>query len=256
MKKKQKILALDFDGVICDGLLEYFQITVRTYQQIWQDPTTIDFASLAERFYRLRPVIETGWEMPILLRSIVLNIAETEIFANWGEIATSLLHSINLDKQFLSQKLDGLRDEWIANNLEEWLDLHQLYPNLGDKLQQIIGSNTDFYIITTKEGRFVQKILQKYAIKLSEINIFGKEVKVPKYESLRRIIANYDPDLIEIDFIEDRFKTLLSIEGQTDLNFVNLYLADWGYNTSIEREKAAKHGRIELLSLPQFLQKY
>ncbi|MHC5726941.1 MAG: HAD family hydrolase, partial [Nostoc sp.] len=29
------ILALDFDGVICDGLIEYFEVSWRTYCQIW-----------------------------------------------------------------------------------------------------------------------------------------------------------------------------------------------------------------------------
>ncbi|TAF20763.1 MAG: HAD family hydrolase, partial [Nostocales cyanobacterium] len=29
------ILALDFDGVICDGLIEYFEVAWRTYCQIW-----------------------------------------------------------------------------------------------------------------------------------------------------------------------------------------------------------------------------
>ncbi|XTZ20952.1 MAG: HAD family hydrolase, partial [cyanobacterium endosymbiont of Rhopalodia fuxianensis] len=32
-----QILALDFDGVICNGLLEYFQTTKSTYTQIWTE---------------------------------------------------------------------------------------------------------------------------------------------------------------------------------------------------------------------------
>ena len=30
-----QILASDFDGVICDGLIEYFASTERAYQKIW-----------------------------------------------------------------------------------------------------------------------------------------------------------------------------------------------------------------------------
>ena len=30
------IIALDFDGVICDGLVEYFATTKKAYEQIWQ----------------------------------------------------------------------------------------------------------------------------------------------------------------------------------------------------------------------------
>ena len=31
-----RILALDFDGVICDGMAEYWQTAWRTYTQVWQ----------------------------------------------------------------------------------------------------------------------------------------------------------------------------------------------------------------------------
>ena len=37
-----KILALDFDGVICDGLLEYFQTTKYTYVKVWTE-NSLDF---------------------------------------------------------------------------------------------------------------------------------------------------------------------------------------------------------------------
>ena len=64
------ILALDFDGVLCDGMREYFETTRRTYLKVW--PTDIvPGEDLFPAFRTLRPVIMTGWEMPILLRAIV-----------------------------------------------------------------------------------------------------------------------------------------------------------------------------------------
>ena len=70
------ILALDFDGVICDGLIEYFATTKQTYERLWLQDRNLD--ELAQSFYKLRPVIETGWEMPILLRALVLGVSEAE----------------------------------------------------------------------------------------------------------------------------------------------------------------------------------
>ncbi|MCY7286501.1 MAG: HAD family hydrolase, partial [Cyanobacteria bacterium CAN_BIN43] len=32
------LLALDFDGVLCNGLMEYFQTAWRVYCQIWSHP--------------------------------------------------------------------------------------------------------------------------------------------------------------------------------------------------------------------------
>ena len=33
------ILALDFDGVLCDGMREYFETSRRTYMKIWPTDT-------------------------------------------------------------------------------------------------------------------------------------------------------------------------------------------------------------------------
>ena len=43
MTNTPKILALDFDGVICNGLKEYFQTTVRTYQKAYQKVVNLAF---------------------------------------------------------------------------------------------------------------------------------------------------------------------------------------------------------------------
>jgi len=75
--KYSQILALDFDGVICDGLIEYFQTAWRTYCQIWKPSLPTPPAGAAS-FYQLRPVIETGWEMPVLIRALVLGITEAK----------------------------------------------------------------------------------------------------------------------------------------------------------------------------------
>ena len=66
-----EVLALDFDGVLCDGLVEYFQTAWQTYTQVWAVDETPPPPGMAGAFYRLRPVIETGWEMPVLIRAMV-----------------------------------------------------------------------------------------------------------------------------------------------------------------------------------------
>jgi len=54
--KYSQILALDFDGVICDGLIEYFK-PLGTYCQIWKPSLPTPPADLAASFYQLRPVM-------------------------------------------------------------------------------------------------------------------------------------------------------------------------------------------------------
>jgi hypothetical protein len=85
------ILALDFDGVICDGLIEYFEVAWHTYCQVWKPANNTPPDDLALRFYRLRPVIETGWEMPVLIKALVDEIPETTILQEWVNVTPQIL---------------------------------------------------------------------------------------------------------------------------------------------------------------------
>lgn len=250
------ILALDFDGVVCDGLIEYFATTKKTYQQIWtQTDKEID-SGLAPSFYKLRPVIETGWEMPVLLRALILGIAEADILADWSAVATQIIESEQLDKKMLAQTLDGVRDNWIDRDLAGWLKLHRFYPEIIPRLKKVINSETQLYIVTTKEGRFVKQLLQQQDIELAAEQIIGKESKRPKYETLRLLRDNLSGNKISIWFVEDRIKALQQVQQQQDLPMVRLFLADWGYNLERDRHTAQNDPNIQLLSLEQFRQDF
>ena len=250
------ILALDFDGVICDGLMEYFATTRKTYTQIWHQDTRENLDLLATSFYRLRPVIETGWEMPVLLRALVLKISEQTILERWSEIARDIVKTENLDHKEIAKTLDNVRDEWINTDLDSWLALHRFFPGIIEHLDLILNSATQLYIVTTKEGRFVSKLLHRQGIELPRASIIGKECKRPKYETLRILRDDADRDNPQIWFVEDRLKTLKLVEQQPDLSNVQLFLADWGYNTEQERNAIASNQSIKLLSLPKFIQDF
>lgn len=250
------ILALDFDGVICDGLIEYFQTAWHTYCKIWSPSETTPPEEIAASFYRLRPVIETGWEMPVLIRALVVGVPEVEILQEWRSLAAQLLQQSNLVGAEIAQQLDQFRDQWITSDLDGWLSLHRFYPGVIERLRSLIDSPVQPIIITTKEERFVSQLLQQQNIQLSEQWIFGKESKRPKHQILRELIGETTGTPLSIWFVEDRLKTLQLVQQQTDLDNVNLFLADWGYNTAAEREIAGNHPRINLLSLSQFAQDF
>ena len=250
------ILALDFDGVICDGLIEYFEVAWRAYCQVWLPANQTPSDDLASRFYRLRPVIETGWEMPVLIKALVAGIDDEKILQEWASIAQQILLEDKLLAKEIATKLDNLRDEWIATDLDGWLSLHRFYPGVVEKIKATLASKIKLYIVTTKEGRFVQQLLQQQGVTLEKEAIFGKEVKRPKYEILRELIQAAQEKAVSLWFVEDRIKTLQLVKLQTDLENVKLFLADWGYNTQPERNAAENDLRIQLISLSQFAQDF
>nr|WP_199307182.1 HAD family hydrolase [Alkalinema sp. FACHB-956] len=240
------LLALDFDGVICDGLLEYFQTAWRAYCQLWHPDNTPPTEELAQTFYRLRPVVETGWEMPVLIHALESGFSEAAILQEWPNLALELLHHHRLNPKEVGAIVDGIRDRWIVQDLSSWLGEHRFYTGVIDRLK----ATENFVIISTKEARFIRQLLQQQGIDIQDEQLFGKEKQRPKYEILRQLKPQYET----IWFIEDRLKTLQMIEQHPELTNVELFLADWGYNLSRDREIAQHSDRLKLLSLDQFHQ--
>ena len=245
------LLALDFDGVICDGMLEYFQAAWQGYCEVWQPRQTEPPAGVAERFYVLRPVIETGWEMPVLVHAILQGISDEDVFADWTGLVERLVVEAGKDKAVLAKALDGGRDRQIQNHLDDWLALHRFYTGAIELVQQVEASDTQLYIVSTKEGRFITQLLARAGVTIKPEQIIGKEVKRPKYETLRLLKQDLAAD-VEIWFVEDRLPALALVHEQQDLQKVKLFLADWGYNTAVAHRAAEAEDWVTLLDLETF----
>lgn len=236
----KQLVAFDFDGVICDGQAEYFHSAALGYRELWQPNELTNLETIRPKFYALRPVIETGWEMIVLIEALLSGTPETDIWQDWRGVISRILAASGITQQQLAVTLDQVRDRQISEQLDQWLALHHFYDGILDCLQKLVAdAETDVYIITTKEARFTHQILIQQGIDFPRENIFGKETKQPKTATLKQLIS---PELENIWFIEDRLKTLEKFQQDTALNNVKLFLADWGYNTESERIAAAEKG--------------
>ena len=253
------ILALDFDGVLCDGLIEYFQTAWRAYCQLFLDAESSPPEGLAEQFYPLRPVIETGWEMPLLLHALQQGVSAEAVLDHWPTLVQALLADTSLQPDVAMAAVDGVRDRWIKTDLDNWLSLHRFYPGVIDRLQGAIAAGIFPIIISTKEGRFIQALLAQAGVDLPREQIIGKEINQPKTDTLKQFQQSAAAEVsspVPIWFIEDRLKTLDKVKAVDDLQDIVLFLADWGYNTADERARAASDSRIHLLSLSQLVREF
>ena len=105
-------------------------------------------------------------------------------------------------------------------------------------------------IVTTKQERFVQAILQSNLIEFDGARIFGLERKLNK-QTVLAMLQKEHPER-SITFIEDRLPTLLGVLNNPQLQSIKLQLVDWGYNTELDREQAREKG-IDVICLDTFI---
>jgi hypothetical protein len=243
------ILALDFDGVLCDGMREYFETSRRSYMRIWPDEK-VPGDDLFPAFRALRPVIMTGWEMPLLLRAIVQERPESAMLQNWAAVRDELMNARQLHgaalSSVLTRTLDEVRRTWIAIDPRDWLDRNVPYCSL-EEVRRLVAEPERAVLVTTKEGEFARQILDHWGMQLADIQ--GKEAGTHKCDNLRALITAYTAvqgRRPRLWFVEDRLETLRHVTTHADLEDVGLFLATWGYNTPEMRASVWGDGRIRL----------
>lgn len=246
----QSILyALDFDGVICDSAVETGITGWKAASQIWSDMQGPAPSVLIEQFRLLRPIIETGYEAILAMRLLHLGNSVDSIYSSYADKTQALLAQAQVTTDDLKKLFGQTRDTWIADDLADWVAMNPLFSGVAEKLQQL-GQRHSWFIITTKQERFVKQILQANAIELADQAIYGLDRNLSKVEVLKNLL-NQQPEQA-IYFVEDRLPTLLNVAKQPELASVKLIFALWGYNTEADKALAAEQGLLSQ-GLNQFL---
>jgi phosphoglycolate phosphatase-like HAD superfamily hydrolase len=243
------LYALDFDGVICDSAVETAITGWKAAYRIWQDMPEQVPPELIEQFRLVRPIIETGYEAILAMRLLYLREPIDAIYQNYHTKTNILLVESNVGIDDLKTLFGETRDTWIANDLTDWVNMNPLFTSIASKLQQLSAQST-WYIITTKQERFVKQILKANDIELESERIFGLDRKLNKVELLKNLLVLYPNK--KIVFVEDRLPTLLNVLKTPELASIELVFALWGYNTAEDKALAAQHA-LTLQYLENFL---
>ena len=250
---RPKILALDFDGVLCNSVYEGLQSAWRVYRDIWGGTGDGPPPEAAATYVRLRPALEIGWEFPIALRAIIEGIPEETLLREFQtKWRSRMLEEHRLSQADLTARFDAARDAWIRKDLASWLACQHLYPGIANRLKALLQSDVQLFVLTTKEGRYAHLIMERSGVPFPAERIWGKERDRPKADLLRVLRQELRMDYGDIWFVEDRLKTLRSVQKQADLGAVGLFLATWGYTTPAEQTEVTTDTRITPLSLEQF----
>jgi phosphoglycolate phosphatase-like HAD superfamily hydrolase len=250
------LLVLDFDGVVCDGMDEFFESSARALADVRGKPVARS-AALQARFAALRPVVESGWEMVVLTGALADSDASDDArlrdSAGWAAARDAYVRSHRLERVRLTAALDDARDRWLTQDERAWLAAHRFFDGVAEWLQRLIAAGQLFYILSTKDKRFLERLVLSQRVPLRSDRIIGKaEPKREKWDVLRELAATHGLAMGDVWFVEDRLATLLEMRRHApDLADARLFLAAWGYIFQDRDPEAARAAGIPVLSLAQ-----
>jgi phosphoglycolate phosphatase-like HAD superfamily hydrolase len=241
------LYALDFDGVICDSAVETGLTGWKVAIQLWPDMPTEMPEDIQIGFRDVRPVMETGFEAILIVRLLFEGQSAESIRSSFADALEHILNRDQLAIDDLKSRFGETRDAWIKDNLADWIAMNPLFNGIADKIRSIAPQ--DCVIITTKQERFVHEIFAAHDLSLPAEQVYGLDRKLSKQTILSNLLSN-EPNQ-RILFVEDRLPTLINVINDPRLDEVELYFADWGYNTSEDKLNAAELARIKTINLSE-----
>lgn len=244
-----RVLALDFDGVICDSAREAFLVALRTYATFRPDSPLL--AEVRSRLGSLEADPRSDPAYAAFLDLLPLgNRAE-----DFGVALLAIEEGARVSDQeqydeFYGRQDDGWRRRFHRRFYEQraalrddhrraWLDLHSVYEPLPEILSRL-ADDYHLAIATAKDAASVRILLEEFGV----ARLFGpgavldKETGVEKTDHLRHLQATLGVDFAAITFLEDKVKHLQRAAALG----VRPVLAGWGYGTPREKEVARRAG--------------
>ena len=161
------VLIFDFDGVIVDGIIEYWNSSRKACLNSLGPNDQLSFLprDVPKAFREIRPWVKNGWEM-VLIAGEILN--PTSKLNSEGIQAFTKDYKNNCDNALkywgwnpgqLQKSLDEVRQKSIETDLGKWLSSYKAFPGVVKRLNQLLEENIDFAVLTTKKALFTTKIL-------------------------------------------------------------------------------------------------
>ena len=252
----QKVFLFDFDGVIVDGMNEYWHSSLLACEKYLNSPKIfVDkklYKKVPNTFKEIRPWVKYGWEMILIVHEIIKtenplkNHNKDDFINNYHQNCQRILNDNSWNTEDLQKILDKSRKWQIEKDFKSWVGLHNPFFQVINFMKELRKKGIKTGIITTKGKIFAEKILKQLNI-FPEL-IFGYESGT-KIKIAENLLQNYEI----LGFIEDRKKTLINFKQNSETSHIPCFLADWGYLKASDRYdltneiKLLKLGNLEKL---------
>jgi phosphoglycolate phosphatase-like HAD superfamily hydrolase len=246
------LFVFDFDGVLVDGMEEYWWSARSAALRLLGGPPERSLPEeVPEAFRQLRPLIHKGWEMVLLAAELsrIPPLSVPSTAAAYGQTLDRALQHWVWSPSALQRALEEERANAIARDRSGWLNRHRFYPGVVERLQRLTHEGASWRVLTTKGEAFTRELLG--AAGLEPEGLDGHEAG-PKTEVLQRLLEEPQTEGRPLWFIEDRRVTLEAVRAMAELSSVRCWLAAWGYLAPGDDRGLADLG-IDWLETARFL---
>jgi len=245
-----KILALDFDGVIVDSVLDSLFVGHNAYLRLYGPGKKkyfggelFTFESWEEtkkqyreeiKYYRtLRPYIRGATDYGLIQKLLEENkfVKNQEEFDNYRKEVEFNFEAY--EKEFYKER------ESLQNiNYSAWFNLEPPYTKVIEGIKKLLEEKTKIVIATSNRRKAIAKSFtpEYFSFTIKPEDILDKRYGEDKSEQMNQIVKLYNVKFEEIYFVDDQVSHLI----QTRPLGVKVILAGWSYATDIQKEEARK----------------
>ncbi len=247
-----KVLAIDYDGVIVDSVMDSLFVSHNAYlklfgsekrKQFGGEPFTFQnwpfiLKKYPEeiKYYRsLRPYIRDATDYGLIqeLMEDGENILNQEEFDNYRGTAR-----FNLQKFQVAfyQERKRLQEE----NFKEWLGLEPPYLEVIRGIRKFVKEGIKVMVATSNRTEFIFQSFhpQYYDIPVKSEDILDFKFGEDKSKQIQYIHEKHKVDFNNIYFVDDQLAHL----EQTRSLGISVFLAGWSYATNQQKRRAIEQG--------------
>jgi phosphoglycolate phosphatase-like HAD superfamily hydrolase len=214
---------LDFDGVIVDSIGECYMVSKKAYYGHSLFPYAED--KYKEIFYKNRGLVRPAYEYRTLHRAIEFYMQNKSKDVE-SEFKKNTSKKITIEEDFFEKEFFYVRKLYSSYDFNTWAKMNPL-TDFGNILAN--KHNSDTYIVTTKNRKATEDLLEYYKIGVSGIYTNDEIRQAGSKGNLLNQIMNSQAKKNAI-FIDDAVEHLNTVtDGR-----IKCYFADWGYGVNTE----------------------
>ena len=245
-----KILALDFDGVIVDSVLDSLFVGHNTYLRLYGREVKKNFGGelftfenwekikrnyqKEIKYYRtLRPYIRGATDYGLIQKLMEEKkvIESQEEFDNYRNL-------VDFDFEDYEKEFYKERERLQNIDYRAWFNLEPPYPKIIQGMKKLLEEEIKIVIATSNRRKAIMKSFtpEYFGFTIDPKDILDKRFGEDKSEQMRHIVKFYKVNFEDIYFVDDQVSHLI----QTRPLGIKVMLAGWSYTTEAQKEEARK----------------